>query len=107
MGSGECRIRTCEGKIHQIYSLTPLTARETPLVLAPERAGTAMDAWVVCLCCVPVVAVPAGSDGWLDVTSGWQVGNVEMGYCRTVVLDRRGYCVRAEFGPAPAAGRVC
>ena len=28
--SGECRIRTCEGKIHQIYSLTPLTARETP-----------------------------------------------------------------------------
>ena len=34
-GSGECRIRTCEGKIHQIYSLTPLTARETPLWLRP------------------------------------------------------------------------
>ena len=34
-GSGECRIRTCEGKIHQIYSLTPLTARETPLWLGP------------------------------------------------------------------------
>ena len=34
-GSGECRIRTCEGKTHQIYSLTPLTARETPLWLRP------------------------------------------------------------------------
>ena len=34
-GSGECRIRTCEGKIHQIYSLTPLTARETPRVAGP------------------------------------------------------------------------
>ena len=31
--TGECRIRTCEGISHQIYSLTPLTARETPLVL--------------------------------------------------------------------------
>ena len=29
--TGECRIRTCEGISHQIYSLTPLTARETPL----------------------------------------------------------------------------
>ena len=29
--TGECRIRTCEGRSHQIYSLTPLTARETPL----------------------------------------------------------------------------
>ena len=28
--TGECRIRTCEGISHQIYSLTPLTARETP-----------------------------------------------------------------------------
>gem|GEM_PF-6550866 len=28
--SGGCRIRTCEGVSHQIYSLTPLTARETP-----------------------------------------------------------------------------
>ena len=31
--TGECRIRTCEGISHQIYSLTPLTARETPLVV--------------------------------------------------------------------------
>ena len=28
--TGECRIRTCEDISHQIYSLTPLTARETP-----------------------------------------------------------------------------
>jgi hypothetical protein len=28
--SGGCRIRTCEGISHQIYSLTPLAARETP-----------------------------------------------------------------------------
>ena len=32
--TGECRIRTCEGIIHQIYSLTPLTARETPRMRA-------------------------------------------------------------------------
>ena len=31
--TGECRIRTCEGISHQIYSLTPVTARETPLML--------------------------------------------------------------------------
>ena len=31
--SGGCRIRTYEGLSHQIYSLTPLTARETPRVL--------------------------------------------------------------------------
>ena len=30
--TGECRIRTCEDISHQIYSLTPLTARETPPV---------------------------------------------------------------------------
>ncbi len=33
--SGGCRIRTCEGNSHQIYSLTPLTARETPQDLDP------------------------------------------------------------------------
>ena len=29
-GNGGCRIRTYEGLSHQIYSLTPLAARETP-----------------------------------------------------------------------------
>src|SRR3972149_5498081 len=31
--TGECRIRTCEGISHQIYSLTRLTASVTPRVL--------------------------------------------------------------------------
>ena len=48
LGSGECRIRTCEGIIHQIYSLTPLTARETPRVLSPRGVVAATDALVVC-----------------------------------------------------------
>ena len=30
---GECRIRTCEGISHQIYSLTRLTASVTPRVM--------------------------------------------------------------------------
>ncbi len=30
--NGECRIRTCEGISHQIYSLTRLTASVTPRV---------------------------------------------------------------------------
>jgi hypothetical protein len=75
-GSGECRIRTCEGKIHQIYSLTPLTARETPLALLP--VGRSGDG---CFDCVPVVDAccgclwwpPAGNVRVVDVTSGWQV----------------------------------
>src|SRR3954467_4635056 len=40
---GECRIRTCEGISHQIYSLTRLTASVTPrhvqLSVEPPRRG--------------------------------------------------------------------
>ena len=51
----------------------------------------------LCACVVCPWWLPAGSVGWLDVTSGWQVGDVELGYCRTVVLGRRGYYVRAKL----------
>ena len=37
--TGECRIRTCEGISHQIYSLTPLAAWVTPRVV-----------WMRCAC---------------------------------------------------------
>jgi hypothetical protein len=34
--NGGCRIRTCEGISHQIYSLTPLATRETHRVFSPH-----------------------------------------------------------------------
>src|SRR5262245_48810411 len=37
-GGGGNRIRTCEGFSHQIYSLTPLAARESPRVIDVARA---------------------------------------------------------------------
>ena len=41
--TGECRIRTCEGISHQIYSLTPLAAWVTPRVV-----------WIRCVRVSPV-----------------------------------------------------
>ena len=46
--SGECRIRTCEGRSHQIYSLTPLTARETPLFGCSALPDARHDGYSVC-----------------------------------------------------------
>ena len=42
-----------------------------------------MDAWVVCLCCMPW-RLPAGSVGLLDVTSVWKGVSVSgaLGNCR-------------------------
>jgi hypothetical protein len=55
--NGECRIRTCEDRSHQIYSLTPLTARETPPEsrvfqpqTPPKPAGTLSPATLSCSC---------------------------------------------------------
>lgn len=45
--TGECRIRTCEGRSHQIYSLTPLTARETPLACVDGVRVAFVDGWVM------------------------------------------------------------
>ena len=66
--SGECRIRTCEGVSHQIYSLTPLTARETPLLLPTLCTVRQMLRARMCCWCA-WCWMPAGDVRWLVVSS--------------------------------------
>ena len=61
--TGECRIRTCEGISHQIYSLTPLTARETPLWCALDSSSRLC---VACVCVFRACEAPAGSHAGLS-----------------------------------------
>ena len=80
--SGECRIRTCEGIIHQIYSLTPLTARETPLVTSRTGRQPTSTIWCrLCSCsCLPEATRRSTgfvggrgnvSEGLCDLGPGW------------------------------------
>ena len=108
LGSGECRIRTCEGIIHQIYSLTPLTARETPLVLLPVGQGQRRMLWL-CAGCMPLVGA-AGGCRWQCLCGGrdlWLGKWLRWWFSGWRNLRNRGSLVRAEIGPALAAGRAC
>ena len=58
--TGECRIRTCEGISHQIYSLTPLTARETPLWCTVNSSSRVFSCLLVAKSCEWLVWLTAG-----------------------------------------------
>ena len=99
-GSGECRIRTCEGKIHQIYSLTPLTARETPRVIGPDRPRASTDDVLVCL------PSDVRLSSALCLSSGCPRALFAC-WTRPLACDRvTGWKVESRFGAGSVAGEI-